>query len=124
MTTSLRIIAVLLGLLGAERIVYAEIIPVVSGMMQPTPALSVAMGLGVVIAAIGLLLGYGWARWPAVIGATLITVQGLGYVLLGLSRSLDPAYLHGLFEPALGALIVVRLLRYWPPGVSWATPLR
>jgi hypothetical protein len=124
MTTSLRIIAVLLGLLGAERIIYADIIAVVPGMMQPTPALSMSIGLGVVIAAIGLFLGYGWARWPAVIGATLITLQGLGYVLWGLSRSLDPGYLYGLFEPILGAVIVVRLLRHWPPGVSWAARLR
>jgi hypothetical protein len=123
MTTSLRIIAVVLGLLGAERIIYADIIAVVPGM-QPTPALSMAMGLGVVIAAIGLFLGYGWARWPAVIGATLIALQGLGYVLWGLSRSLDPGYLVGLVEPVLGALIVVRLLRHWPPGVSWAARLR
>ena len=124
MTTSLRIIAVLLGLLGAERIIYADIIAVVPGMMQPTPALSMAMGLGVLVAAIGLFLGYGWARWPAVIGATVITVQGLGYVLWGLGRSLDPGFLYGLIEPVLGAVILVRLLRYWPPGVPWAARLR
>ena len=124
MTTSLRIIAVLLGLLGAERIIYADIITVVPGMMQPTPALSMARGLGVVIAAIGLFLGYGWARWPAVIGATLITVQGLGYVLWGLGRSLDPGYLYGLIEPVLGAVILVSLLRYWPPGVPRVARLR
>ena len=123
MTTSRRIIAVVLGLLGAERIIYADIVGVVPGA-QSTPALSLAIGLGVLIAAMGLFLGYGWARWPAVIGATLVALQGLGYVVWGLSRSLDPGFLLGLIEPVLCAVIVVRLLLSWPPGVSWAARLR
>jgi hypothetical protein len=62
MTTSLRIIAILLGLFGAERIIYADIIAVVSGLSEPTPALNGLVGLAIVIAAIGLFLGYGWAQ--------------------------------------------------------------
>jgi hypothetical protein len=123
MTTSLRIIAVVLGLLGAERIIYADVIGVVPGT-QPTAELSMAMGLGIFIAAIGLFLGYGWARWPAVIGATIVALQGLGYVAWGLGRSLDPGALFGLIEPMIAAVIVLRLLRHWPPDVSWAARLR
>jgi hypothetical protein len=124
MTTSLRIIVVLLALLGLERIIYADIVAIVPEVMEPMPALSMAMGLGVVIVAIGLFLGYGWARWPAVAGATFIVLQGLGYVVWGLSHSLDAGFLLGLIEPILGVLIIVRLLRHWPPGVSWAARLR
>ena len=119
MTTSLRIIAVLLGLLGAERIIYADYFAVVPGTMEPSPALNMAIGLAILIAAIGLFLGYGWARWPAIIGATFIALQGLAYVVWGLSGSLDPGFVFGLIEPILGAVIVIRLVRHWPPGVSW-----
>ena len=124
MTTSLRIIAVLLGLLSAERIIYADIFAVVPGMMEPTPALNMAIGLAILIAAIGLFLGYGWARWPAIIGATFIALQGLAYVAWGLSESLDPGFVFGLIEPILGAVIVIRLHRHWPPGVPWNARLQ
>jgi hypothetical protein len=124
MTTSLRIIAVLLGLLGAERIIYADVFAVVPWMMGPTPALNMAIGLAILIAAAGLFLGYGWARWPAIIGATYVVLQGLAYFAWGLSQSLDPGAVFGLIEPILGAVIIIRLLRHWPPGVPWNARLR
>ena len=119
MTTSLRIVAVLLGFLGTERVVYADVFAILPGTMEPTPALNMAIGLAILIAAIGLFLGYGWARWPAIIGATFVAVQGLAYVARGLSESLDPGFVVGLIEPALGAVIVIWLLRTWPAGVAW-----
>lgn len=123
MSTSLRIISILLGLLGLERIIYADVFTIAPGMMEPTPALNMSIGLAILVAAIGLFLGYGWARWPAIIGATYIALQGLAHVAWSLSRSPDPGIALGLIEPFLGVAIVIRLLRHWPPGVSWKTRL-
>lgn len=124
MTASLRIIAVVLGLLGAERIIYADVFAAVPGMTEPRPALNMAIGLAIVIAAMGLFLGYGWARWPAIIGATFVALQGLAYLARGLSESLDLGLVIGLIEPILGAVIIIRLLRHWPPGVPRSARLR
>lgn len=60
MTTSLRIMAILLGLLGLERIVYGDIISLLPAMAEPTPALSAAIGLAILVPAVGLFLGFGW----------------------------------------------------------------
>jgi hypothetical protein len=78
-----------------------------------------ATGSAIIIAAIGLFLGFGWTRWPAVIGATFIGLQGLAYVAWSLNGSLDAGILFGLIEPILSAIIVIGSLRQWPAGVSW-----
>lgn len=125
MTTSLRIMAILLALLGVERIVYADIILILPGMAEPTPVVSVAIGLAIVVAAVGLYLGFGWSRWPGVIGAALVMLQVTAYVAWGLTRGLDPVgVIIGLLEPLLALLIIERLVRRWPPGVAWNERLR
>lgn len=120
MKTSLRITAILLGLLGLERIVYAEIVLLLPSMAEPTPVASVAIGLAIVVAAVGLFLGFGWSRWPGVLGATLVMLQGFAYVAWNLGRGLGPiAVIIGLLEPLLALLIVERLARHWPPDLAW-----
>ena len=117
----LRVVAVLLGLGGIERIIYADILSILPGMAEPTPSLDVAMGLLMVTAAGGLFLGYGWARWPSVLGAAAMALQGLAYLAWSLSRSPEPAVLlMGLIEPMLAVIILDRLLRHWPPGITLA----
>lgn len=119
MKTSLRITAILLGLLGLERIIYAEIILLLPGMAEPTPVVSAAIGLAIVVVAIGLFLGFGWARWPGVLGATLVMLQGLAYLAWDLGQGLAPAaVVIGLLEPLLALFVVERLVRHWPPGAA------
>ena len=125
MSTSLRIMAILLGLLGLERIVYADVVPLLPGAAVSMPVLSVATGVAIVVASIGLFLGLGWSRWPSVIGAAIILLQGLAYVAWNLSRGLGPiALIIGLLEPLLAVLVIERLVRRWPPGVAWNERLR
>ena len=125
MTTSLRIMAILLGLLGLERIVYGDVISLLPVMAEPTPALSAAIGLAILVAAVGLFLGFGWARWPSVVGAALVMLQGLAYVAWNLGRGIGPVgVVIGLLEPLLALLVIERLVRRWPPGVSWSERLR
>jgi hypothetical protein len=125
MKTSLRITAILLGLLGLERIVYAEIILLVPGMSEPTPVVSAAIGLAIVVAAMGVFLGFGWSRRPSVIGATFVLLQGFAYIAWNLGRGLGPiAVIIGLLEPLLALLIVDRLVRHWPADVAWNERLR
>ena len=77
MTTSLRIMALLLGLFGLERIIYADIVAVLPRLPGPTPMLNTMMGLSILIVAVGLYVGFGWSRWPGIIGAALIGLQGI-----------------------------------------------
>ena len=117
----LRVVAVLLGLGGIERIIYADILSILPGMAEPTPSLNLVLGLLIVLAASGLFLGYGWARWPSALGAGALALQGLAYLAWSLSRSPEPAVLlMGLIEPMLAVIILDRLLRHWPPGVKLA----
>lgn len=116
----MRITAILLGLLGIERIVYADIFTVLPGMEQTTPALPLAFGSLILVAAVGLFLGYGWARWPGAAGATLVGLQGLAYAAWNLGQGADPAGLMlGLIEPLLALVVIDRLVRHWPTGVTW-----
>lgn len=118
MTTSLRIIAVLLGLLGVERIIYADIFSVLPRIGEPTPALNMAMGVFILVTAVGLLLGFGWARWSSVLGATLVALQGLAYATTVPGWD-SPGVLFALLEPLVASVIAFRLVRHWPTGVSW-----
>lgn len=125
MKSSLRIAAILLGLLGLERIVYAENIQLLPRMAEPMPVVSAAIGLAIVVAAVGLLLGFGWARWPSVLGASLVMLQGFAYIAWNLGRGLGPvAVIIGLLEPLLALLIVERLVRHWPADVVWNERIR
>jgi hypothetical protein len=125
MTTSLRIMAVLLGLLGVERIVYADVVAVLPQMAEPTPALSAAIGLAILVFATGLFLGFGWSRWPSALGATFVMLQGIAYVAWNLGRGIGPiGVVLGLLEPALALLIIERLVRRWPAGVPCNDRLR
>ena len=117
--------ALLLGLLGVERIVYADIILVMPGMAEPTPVVSAAIGLAILVVAVVLLLGLGWSRWPGVIGAAFVLLQGIAYVAWGLGRGLGPVGLiFGLLEPLLALLVLERLIRRWPAAVAWDERLR
>ena len=125
MTTSLRILAIVLGLLGLERIVYADVVSVLPQMAEPTPALSAAIGLAILVVATGLFLGLGWARWPGVLGAAFIMLQGMAFVLWNLAQDIGLiGIFFSLLEPLLAMLIIERLVRRWPPGVSWTERLR
>lgn len=117
----MRITAILLGLLGAERIVYANVFSLLPGMGTTTPAVTLAFGSVVLIAAVGLFLGFGWARWPGVAGATLVGLQGLAYAAWNLGQNVDPAVgvVLGLIEPLLALVVIDRLVRHWPAGVTW-----
>lgn len=126
MTTSLRIIAVALGLLGVERIVYADIFSILPAMAEPTPTANVLMGSSILAAAAALFLGFGWARWPSVLGAVFVAIQGLAYVAWGLAREFESVVTVpvGLIEPVVAVVSVNRLVRHWPHGVTWRERLR
>ena len=120
MTTSLRIMALLLGLLGLERVIYADIVAVLPRLPEPTPVLNTVMGLSILIVAVGLYVGFGWSRWPGIIGAALVGLQGIAWVAWTLGQGFEPvAVIYGLFEPLLAVLDVpAPMLQYHPVGFA------
>ena len=125
MTISLRIVALLLGLFGLERIIYADIVAVLPRLPEPTPVLNLMMGLSILLVAVGLYLGLGWSRWPGIIGAALVGLQGIAWLAWTLGQGFVPvAVIYGLFEPLLAVLVIERLVRHWPADVAWNERLR
>jgi len=87
--------------------------------------LNTVMGLSILIVAVGLYLGFGWSRWPGIIGAALVGLHGNAWAGWTLGQGFEPVgVIYGLFEPLLAVFVIERLVRRWPADVAWNQRLR